>query len=89
MIRKTTHNICDDDKHIRNKSPCVQVRGLQTLPNRLLLIPQRDAKTEALIKIYKARLVCWDFTPVKSIDGPATAPAKSALHFAVLQERST
>lgn len=69
---------------MRNKSPCFQVSGLQIEPNRLLLMPHRDARTAARINIYTAKLVCCVFGPVRSIDGPATNPANRALHFAVL-----
>lgn len=36
---------------MRKMSPCAQVRGLQIPPNRLLLIPQRDANTAARIRM--------------------------------------
>lgn len=65
-------------------SPCDQVRGLQICPNRLLFIPQRDAKTAARIRMYIAKLVCCVFGPVRSMEGPAIAPANRALHLAVL-----
>ena len=65
-------------------SPWAQVSGLQIRPNRLLFMPQRDANTAARISMYMAKLVCCVFSPVRSIEGPATAPATKALHFAVL-----
>lgn len=65
-------------------SPCDQVKGLQRCPNFLLFIPQRDARTAARMRMYIAKLVCCVFGPVRSIDGPASAPANSALHPAVL-----
>lgn len=70
---------------MRNMSPCDQVRGLQIRPNRLLFIPQRDAKTAARIRMYIAKLGCCVFSPVRSIEGPAIAPANRDLHLAVLQ----
>lgn len=81
-----TYNICEEARHMRNISPCDQVKGLQIEPNRLLLIPHREAKTAARIKIYMAKLLCWVFGPVKSIEGPAIAPAKKDLQVAVLKE---
>jgi hypothetical protein len=36
---------------MRNMSPCFHVRGLQILPNRSLLIPQRDANTAARMRM--------------------------------------
>ena len=65
-------------------SPCFQVRGLQSFPNRLLFIPQRDANTAARMSMYMAKLVCCVLGPVRSMEGPATSPATNALHFAVL-----
>lgn len=65
-------------------SPCVHVNGLHKDPNFLLLIPHRDARTAARIRIYTAKLVCCVFKPVRSIEGPAIAPAISARHLAVL-----
>jgi hypothetical protein len=73
---------------MRNTSPCFQVRGLQIFPNRLLLIPHRDANTAARISMYMAKLVCCVFGPVRSIDGPAINPANKDLHFAVLKLQS-
>lgn len=65
-------------------SPCFQVRGLHSFPNRLLLIPQRDANTAARMSMYMAKLLCCVLCPVRSMEGPATSPATNALHFAVL-----
>eukprot|EP00268_Persea_americana_P008411 TRINITY_DN13251_c0_g1_i4.p1 TRINITY_DN13251_c0_g1~~TRINITY_DN13251_c0_g1_i4.p1 ORF type:complete len:124 (-),score=3.64 TRINITY_DN13251_c0_g1_i4:2622-2993(-) len=84
--RKKAYKICDDARHIRKISPCDQVKGLQICPNRLLFIPQRDARTAARISIYMAKLVCCVFGPVKSIEGPAIAPANKDLHLAVLHQ---
>ncbi|RWW04858.1 hypothetical protein GW17_00031896 [Ensete ventricosum] len=67
-------------------SPYDQVNGLQTPPNSLLFIPQRDASTPARIRMYIAKLVCCLFGPVKSIDGPAINPASKDRHPAVLKQ---
>jgi len=48
---RRTYKICAEARHIRNKSPCDQVKGLQIFPNLLLFIPQRDARTAARIKM--------------------------------------
>lgn len=69
---------------MRKMSPWDQVKGLQMFPNRLLFTPHRDARTEARIRMYIAMLVCCVVRPVKSIEGPAIAPATSALQLAVL-----
>lgn len=58
-------------------------------PNRLLLIPQRDANTAARMKIYNAKLLCCVFNPVSSMEGPAIPPANNALHLAVLNYKYT
>lgn len=81
---KDTYKICEEERHMRNMSPCDHVRGLQICPNRLLFIPHREAKTAARRSMYIAKLVCCVFNPVSSIEGPATAPATRALHRAVL-----
>lgn len=78
------YKICEEERHIRNMSPCFQVSGLQTRPNRLLLIPQRAANTAARMNMYMAKLLCCVFGPVRSIEGPAIKPANKALHLAVL-----
>lgn len=46
-----TYKIWEEERHMRKMSPCFHVRGLQILPNRLLLIPQRDAKTAARMRM--------------------------------------
>lgn len=86
VSRKKAYKICDDARHIRKISPCDQVKGLQICPNRLLFIPQRDARTAARISMYMAKLVCCVFGPVNSIEGPAIAPANRDLHLAVLHQ---
>ena len=50
-IGRRTYKFCEKARHIRNISPCDQVKGLQFFPNLLLFIPQRDARTEARIKM--------------------------------------
>ena len=70
-------------------SQCFQVRGLQSFPNRLLFIPQRDANTAARMSMYMAKLVCRVLGPVRSMEGPATSPATNVLHFAVLIQNLT
>lgn len=88
-LTKETYKICEEERHIRNMSPCFQVRGLHSFPNRLLLIPQRDANTAARMSMYMAKLLCCVLCPVRSMEGPATSPATNALHFAVLFKNLT
>ena len=49
--RQISYKICEEERHIRKMSPYDHVSGLQIWPNRLLLIPQRAAKTAARIKM--------------------------------------
>ena len=68
-------------------SPCCHERGLNSHPQRRLLMPQRAPSTAARSNMYSAMLVCPASPPVRRRAGPAAAPHRRGRHLEVLRTK--